>query len=180
MTAVVAFSGRIAIGKSSIANSLAENRGAESASFGALVRELAASRGLDASDRHVLQDLGEGLIAEHGYGWLCEELLRRSHWRRECDLLVDGVRHVEVLSQLRILVAPIRLIHVHLSLDSEELLYDRSQQRGLSNADRAKYEQHSTEKDVLDGLPQRADLLLSAANPVELLVQEINQFIDAM
>jgi len=62
---VVAIAGRIASGKTTVAQELSVRVGCPYASFGAYVRVVAHRRGLN-SDRPALQQLGEQLIAE---GW---------------------------------------------------------------------------------------------------------------
>lgn len=175
---VVCLSGRIGSGKTSVSAALGSARRAVTASFGAYVRREAVARGLDAEQREVLQDLGAELIAENGHEWLCRQVVATANWNGDCDLVIDGVRHVEVLETIRRITYPVRTLLVYLALEAEAELGVRAELRGVSSGARADLEQHSTEIDVIRALPDLADVVVSAENSVEQIVDTINTFLD--
>jgi len=102
---ILAFSGGIGSGKSTLSSGVAEALEWPRVSFGRYVRAVALDRGLDAESREVLQEVGESLITA---GWVpfCRAVLTQADWRPERSLVVDGIRHVEALQTLRALAAP--------------------------------------------------------------------------
>lgn len=174
---VICLSGRIGSGKTSVATALATARDAATTSFGAFVRTAAIARGLDANRREILQDLGAKLITDHGHEWLCREVIGSANWKQDRDLVVDGIRHVEVFDAIKRIAAPTTALLVHLQLESEVELAVRAGRRGIAPEARTDLEQHSTEHDVIRELPELADLVVSAEAPVEQIVGAINAFL---
>ncbi len=174
---VICLSGRIGSGKTSVSIALAAARNAATASFGAFVRTVAIARGLDANRREVLQDLGANLITEHGHEWLCREVVAAANWKQDRDLVVDGVRHVDVFDAIKRISAPTTTLLIYLQLESEMELAVRTGSRGILPDARARLEQHSTEHDVIQALPSLADLVVSAEAPVERIVGAIDAFL---
>lgn len=174
---VLAVSGRIASGKSTLALRLAEKLNCARASFGDYVRAVAGERGLEPH-RDNLQAVGAGLI-ESGWEPFCRAVLAQSTWQPGQLLVVDGVRHVEAVRQLKNLVAPNTVILVHLRVD-EELRRERlSGREGQSGAASETHDAHPTENEVKTALPRLADLVLDGARPVDELADEIIGFADS-
>jgi cytidylate kinase len=166
----LAISGRIASGKSTLAVRLAEKMNCARASFGEYVRIVAESKGLEPT-RDNLQAVGADLV-ESGWEPFCRAVLSRSSWQPGQLLVVDGIRHVEAVRQLKSLVAPTSVILVHVRID-EQVREDRLREKqGTSEA----HEAHSTEHDVKSALPLIADLVVDGARPVEQLADEIIEF----
>jgi dephospho-CoA kinase len=157
---VIGFSGRIASGKSAISKALAADMGCRRVSFGDYVRKVAAERGL-APSREVLQSLGEELEAAD-VNRFCRAVIDLAEWQSGSSLVIDGIRHVQVLESLRRLVEPTPLILVFVEAD-DSLRISRLAERGEGEDGRlGSVESHSTEQDVIEGLPQLADIRLSA------------------
>lgn len=175
MSMVICFSGRIGSGKTSVSRQVAKVIGGAWAGFGDFVRSQAVSRSLDPGSREVLQDLGAELIRVHGSAWLCEQVIATAQWNEIKPLVVDGIRHIEVMDGITRLVAPHRAVLVHLALDNG---LERS--RDLDADLRVAAEKHSTEQDVIHRLPQRADLVVSSNEPVEQVVNTVASFIRAL
>jgi hypothetical protein len=159
---VICFSGRIAIGKTSASKALAEELGCPWTGFGDYVRGLAIKRGLNPEDRDQLQNLGESIIKEHGFEWFCKEVIAAANWLGDCPLVLDGIRHVEAFQTIGRLLPSYRTVLIHLMIDSEEALHVRFAERGMGSEKRAKWETHSTERQVLSTLPTIANLVVSA------------------
>lgn len=174
---VFAVSGQIASGKSTVALRLAERLKCAWASFGDYVRTVAGERGIEPH-RDNLQAVGAELI-ESGWEPFCRAVLAHSTWQPGQSLVVDGVRHVEAVRQLRSLVAPNTVILVHLRVD-EELRQERlSGREGQAPGDSATHDAHPTEGEVKSSLPGLADLVLDGARPVNELADEIIGFADS-
>jgi cytidylate kinase len=167
MTAVIAISGRLRAGKTTLAHGLAEALGCPQASFGDYVRAKAREQGL-ADDRATLQDLGERLIAEEGRPAFCEHTLGLVGAGRDTvPLVVEGVRHADALSTLRELFAPVRVVLVHIET-AEQVRRARMQEEVDGEAQLAAVEDHSTEQDSKVLLPGAADVVVSGLAGTEV------------
>lgn len=160
---VIAISGRIASGKSSLADALAKKTGWPLASFGAYVRVEAVRRGLSAS-RESLQAVGAELV-ESGPDAFVRIVLGHFGWRPGHPLVIEGVRHVTILDAIRRVVAPITVSHIHV-VAKEADRRERLARRGEGEGQLTSVEMHSTERDVLTTLPSMADILVDGAGDV--------------
>ncbi len=97
-TRVIAFGGRIKSGKTSVSFRVASLLGWHYASFGTYVRYVASQRGLETK-RKILQSLGEELVAQDPM-LFCQQAIAFSGWVNEDNLIVDGIRHLRVLTAL--------------------------------------------------------------------------------
>ena len=149
---VLAISGRIASGKSTLSLHIAGTlKCARASFFGDYVHQVATARGLEL-DGDTLQSVGAELV-ESGWEPFCLAVLSQSSWRPGQLLVIDGVRHVDAVPHLKILVAPVSLILVHVMID-EELRTGRIREReATSEASDKRNEMHSTERDVKNGSP---------------------------
>jgi hypothetical protein len=173
---VVALSGRIGSGKSSLAAAVAEQLGAPCVSFGDYVRRVALNLALDPTEREVLQDLGEFLVRYPEP--LCKKTLESVSYRPGHALVVDGLRHLEVIPPLRALVAPAELVLVHVvAPDSERERRARAGESVLGDVH--KLEKHSTEVQVLTLLPQEADIHV-VNDGTRSVVEVAGEIIDAL
>lgn len=175
---VVCLSGRIGSGKTSVSSAFASAHHSAVTGFGAFVRAEAGARGLDSTRREVLQDLGEELISMRGNDWLCRQVIATANWKRDRDLVIDGVRHVSVFEAIKLIVAPTTALLVHLQLDFRGELDSRGERRGIAPLSRPELEAHSTERDVIAALPAVADLVVIAEWPVEQIVAAIYAFLN--
>ena len=161
--ACVAFAGLMASGKSTISRKLAEDLGWTRVSFGDEIRTIARERGLgDGLDD--LQALGEELVARDP-GDLCRRVLDAAAWSIGMPLIVDGIRHRTVLSELRVLIAPdpVQLVYVGTPL---EVRRSRLKERGVVDIESVMA--HSTERDAATRLREIADLTVRGdADPRE-------------
>ena len=117
MNLVIAFSGKIASGKSTLSRAVAGELGWSRVSFGEYVRKLAGERGLNPDSLPTLQELGEDLVQNH-LNDFCVGVLGQTPWHAGQSLVIDGLRHVEVAERLRLLVAPSELLIVHIVVDA--------------------------------------------------------------
>jgi shikimate kinase len=169
---VLAFSGRIGSGKTSISREVAKSTGYKYASFGDHVRQVALYLDLDASRREVLQDLG-WFLARYPEQ-LCRRVLQQADYQQGEPLVIDGVRTVEVLEVLRSQVAPSRLLLVYVAAD-EDTLIDRARHEGRYPTNLHLLEQHPIEEQTLTTLPEKADIVVrnDDSYPIKEAVREI-------
>ena len=168
---VVAFSGKVGSGKSSVSAAVASALGWQRVSFGEYVRGVAQAQHLDDS-RLTLQDLGEQLLAADARAF-CANVLAQAPNRSE-PLIIDGVRHIQVLRMLRELVAPHIVAHVHLALD-EVTRTDRilARQGEVDLEELLRIDTHPTEQEVINSLPQQADVIIDSTENLGKVVQQI-------
>jgi dephospho-CoA kinase len=172
---VIAIGGPPLSGKSAVAHRLAEQLAWPLAGFGSYVREVARSRGLDPNSRAELQAIGEELVSANP-GKFCQSALTFSGWRGGQSLVIDGVRHVIVLEELRKLVAPLPLSFIFVTA-AKAVREERLRARALPGEAptlRA-LDEHSTERDVLLRLPAMADVKLDGTEPVEKQISKVRE-----
>ena len=167
---VLAFAGKIGSGKSTLSEEVANALQWKRASFGDYVRTVAKSQGLETS-REVLQELGASLAKKPEE--FCRAMLAHYGWQSGEPLVIDGVRHKEILDALRLIVAPLEVRVVYLDIDEEKRHQRLMQEEEGDPKKLAQVESHSTEQQVGDLLPKIADLKVSGDRPVEELVRDI-------
>ena len=173
---VLGFAAPIEGGKSTISIRLAEALRAPRVSFREYLEGVARNRGLPVT-RESLQEVGQGLI-QRDMRSFCVDVLRQSSWAAETPLLIDGVRHVEVLKTLKELLAPSAFYLIYLNIDRDTQRIRFSHDDLPHNKPLEELESHSTEVQVKTLLRGEADLVLDGTQPVEQLVTEILAFTD--
>jgi dephospho-CoA kinase len=168
---VLGFAGKIASGKSAVSRKVADALGWPYVSFGNYVRTIARQRGLDES-RRTLQNIGASLVSDN-FEQFCWSVLGQADWNPGQPLVIDGVRHIEIVETLRRIISPstLRIIYIEVDEDvretrlSEEGIWDSEQLRRI--------ETHSTEVQVQSVLPETADLIVDGNKSVDILVDGI-------
>ena len=153
---IVAFSGRIASGKSAISMSVAECLEAPRVSFGDAVRSEARRRGV-AETRANLQDLGDELVAD-GWDAFCDLVMNQAPPNRGGLLVVDGVRHLGAIEALSRRSAPERTVTVFVEAARDRRLAWLAE-RGVSNEAASAADAHPNEAEV-DAVLARADVVI--------------------
>jgi dephospho-CoA kinase len=168
---VLGFAGSIASGKSTLSIEVASSLGWQRVGFGDYVRTVAQRQGLGES-REVLQAVGATLVNQ-GIEQFCGAVLKQVDWKPGQPLVVDGIRHAEIVSTLRRLVAPSELLLVFVSVN-ESTRKTRLIERGLTHREQwQQIEAHSTEAQVQTVLPGIANLNVDSTQKIEELVKEI-------
>jgi adenylate kinase family enzyme len=179
VSVVIAVSGSLRSGKTTLARALAETLGCPRASFGDYVRSKAQEAGL-GHDRATLQDLGEQLIEIEGWRAFCENTIALAGaGAHTVPLVVDGVRHVTALDALRELFAPVRVVLAHVDAGDEQARITRLEDDATYERPLEAIEAHSTERDAKQLLPDQADLHVSASDGVEAACREVMSWLRA-
>jgi adenylate kinase family enzyme len=168
---VVCFSGRIGSGKTSITQILSTALGWSRAGFGDYLRARIAREGGDPNSRQALQDLGQSLVDADPNGF-CLDVLKSGDFQPGGNLLLDGIRHVDIKNRVTKLVAPSHTILVHLTLDDAELL-KRIESRPQGSTDLARAETHRVESELVSSLPQIADRVVDASPSIYELAENL-------
>lgn len=170
MRAVLCLAGGIASGKTTVGKALAaSSRGAHLCSFGDVVRRQALRQGTP-SDRASLQAVGATLVAA-GWPAFVDLLLEDTPGRAEL-LVVDGIRHVEAVTELatRFPNTPVRLIYLRADRD---VIAGRLHQRGEPEA----VLDHPIESSLHE-VAAAAELELDSSLPVDELLSQITRDLD--
>lgn len=157
---VIGLAGNARSGKSTLAAGLALRLGGAVASFGDAVRRRATDLGLDATDRATLMELGQRWATEDPRE-LSREVLGSDQSRPDL-LIVDGVRHVDVLDELRRFVP--RFYLVYLSVPEDVVISRLDGQLDPRT--------HPSERDI-SHLGLEADVRITEDEPVDDLVAAV-------
>lgn len=167
---VLAFSGRIASGKSTLSTQVAKALDWKRASFGDYIRIIAKGQGLEPS-REVLQDLGETLAKKPED--FCRAMLAHFGWQSGEPLVIDGVRHREIITALRRIVAPLEVRLIFVDIEDEQRRERMALEEEADLEKIRKIEKHSTEKQVSEILLSIADLRVMSDKPLDDAVRDI-------
>lgn len=170
---VVALSGAIAVGKSTVASKLVERWGGTVVKTRDAIVDLASKRGIDLTERRAMQDFGDVLDAETGGRWVSGAAHAHDADNNSRLLIIDAVRIREQIDELRASFGR-RLVHVHLVAADRTVLAARYRaRRPNSLTELASYEmlaENPTEAKI-DELGTIADVVLDThRNTIEDLV----------
>ena len=176
-SAVLSFAAPIEAGKTIISAGVATRLGAPCVSFGGYLRRLAQEMGLDVT-RENLQDLGDQLVRRDVRAF-CEEVLKQHPWQPGRPLVIDGVRHVEVLEVLSEILAPAKgyLIYINVDRTTQSKRLEHDELRHKKPLE--ELERHPTELQVRSKLPDRAALVLDGTQSPEELTERVIAFLNA-
>lgn len=167
---IYAFSGSIGSGKSTLSFRLSKELNCKYASFGDYVRKQAIMVGISNPTRAQLQEIGERLIS-NGVKDFCQAVLQDIGWESGKPLVIDGVRHFDVLENLSKIFYPHKLFLIYLEVD-EKTRIDRLVGRGRDEILQEEAE-HSTEIEVRETLREKADCVVNSSFGVEDNIQSI-------
>jgi dephospho-CoA kinase len=160
MTKIIAISGRIASGKTTIARALAATLGWKLAGFGDFVRQAAKDRGFKELNREVLQNVGQELVVTDTPSF-CRKFLASVQFRPGDLLIVDGIRHLQVLRDIQAETKPskIKLLHIEAHRDVRKERFARREP--IDDFQRA--DNHEVERGT-DLLRARADITIDTSD----------------
>lgn len=157
MISVIAFSGKIGSGKSSISKSIAEIIDFQWVSFGGYVRKIATEKDIEPS-RINLQDLGESLIRDNSYQF-CLNVLNQAPVSGK-PLVVDGIRHKIALDDIKQIIYPNTLFHIHLEVEDNLRKKRLSETRQIDAEEIIINDSHVSEAEASIVLPNIADIII--------------------
>jgi len=176
---VIGISGRVLSGKSTLAKLLASSLNAKLASFGDYVRSVAVKQGKNSEDRTILQEIGEVLVKTDPKSF-CQAVLDSVHWDKDCSLVVDGFRHLEVLNEMKALVTPIQLKLIYIRVEDKTIMERmKTRIRGLMK-DLHIVEKHSTELQVKSILKNHADFIVDGSKDISEIQKEVIDWIKTL
>lgn len=159
---VLAFSGQIGSGKSSLAKAISDEFGFSRISFGGYVRHLVRQSGGDENDRKALQDEGERRVNRDPSAFLLATLDYHDVDKAN-SFVVEGLRHTSILNEMRKFFGT-DLIHIHLEA-GDHIAFERAVARGDDPKVVERALRHKVEADVATDLREAADLVLPASSP---------------
>lgn len=174
-SSIICFSGRIGSGKTSISKGLADVLNLKWVSFGGYVHKVAKEQGLIES-REVLQKIGQRLVHDNPAEF-CENVLREANWIQGQSLIIDGIRHVQILNALKSLIKPGKLYLVFIDADSSTLKRRYNKRSMNQRLSLEKIEEHDTEKDVINSLPEIADLRIDGNRDKDELIKDVASWV---
>jgi dephospho-CoA kinase len=162
---VIGFCGKIGSGKTTISQLIANDLRIKRVGFGDYIRLQALKKSLEV-DRKTLQDLGEDFINENAKDF-CWNVLFQDNWNANSALIVDGIRHIEILEIIKDIIYPLefKLIYIDVS-------YHIRKER-LNNVDINQIDHHSTELQVDNKLKNKADLIVDGSKSFESIKSDI-------
>lgn len=172
---VLGLAGQIASGKSTVAKAVAAAIPCPHVSFGNYVRSVAKRKQI-YDDRNALQDLGQYLLETKGAEQFCIDVLdsEAPDYVPGDDLIIEGVRHVEVTEALTRLVYPAAFALVFVLVDDLTRRQRLALRDGKGDAvNLAKVDSHATERQVHGELRNRADLALISTRASGELVRAV-------
>lgn len=172
---VIAFSGSIASGKSTLSGEVAKKLQWHRVSFGDYVRSVAHSQGL-AESRESLQVLGAEFV-EKDVKRFCRSVLEQSDWQPGQHLVIDGIRHVKVLEILKQLVSPMKLYLIFISVDKAVQAARLAERKTQDLVMLQSLNLDSTEQQVTTFLKNMADFVVDSSHSVEETTQDITDWL---
>ena len=174
MSLLLCFSGQIGSGKSSVSSAVAEALGWRRTGFGDYLRSEIARLGGDPSSRKALQDLGQSRVEDDPSAF-CRDVLAAGGFRAGDDFVIDGIRHLGIFEILNAISRPTRAQLIFLGA-AEATRIARVDERP-DRQDFARASGHRAESELRDALPQRADGLVSADQPLERVIADCLDFV---
>jgi cytidylate kinase len=175
MGVVVAFSGPIGAGKSTISKRVADSLNWPRVSFGEYIKKVARENGEDPEDRAVLQRLGQALVLADVDG-LVEEVLSQCQWKDangEGNLVVDGLRHAEVRHALVQRIRPNILKHVFVTIDEDTRQQRVRDEDHIEPRILMRYDQDITEAQIPRILREYRDIDVNGRLPTQIAAREV-------
>ena len=174
MKAAIVICGRIGSGKSTVSAMLASDLSIQVVSFGDYIRQM-AQRGGRPDTRSALQNLGDCLYEQLGASGLLQGTLEMASIDSDETVIFDGVRHIDVLSEIRRRAG--KTVAIYLDA-SPEVRYERRRSQepiGLSWQEFETINSHIVEGEI-GALVELCDFVIDASQPLSLLQGDLPQW----
>ena len=178
MGTILTLSGAIGSRRSALADKLATRLEWPKVRFSDYIRQRITEAGDDANSRVLLQQFGQRLV-QNNLNSFVEGVLAMAPegWTQRGDLILDGLRHVEVLLTLKKLareIADSAVFYVHVTPDPLER-ETGARERGIEEQDMYRYDRALSEAQMNRILPAYADLEVDGALGLSLNLQDIEE-----
>jgi cytidylate kinase len=174
MNLLLCFSGQIGSGKSSVSTAVADALGWGRTGFGDYLRGEIARHGGDPDDRKALQDLGQARVDADAAAF-CRDVLTAGGFQPGDDFVIDGIRHVNIFEILKQVGSPSdsRLLF----LGAGEMTRSLRIKTRSDAADFIRASTHPVEADLRSALPDRADAVIDADQPMDRVVSDCLEWV---
>jgi len=146
-------------------HALAQALGWPRTGFSDYLRVLMMAKGIADPSREQLQDLGQSLV-EGDPEKFCRDVLANIGFIPGRNILLDGIRHVDIQQRIAAVVKPSRAVLIHLAAD-DQVVAKRVQERGASEQEFRRAIGHPVERDLNRSLPEVADFVIDAGAPLK-------------
>ena len=160
MKSAVVICGPIGSGKSTAAAYVASEFGLKVVSFGAYVRLISEKAG-SPSTREALQDSGDSLFRSMGPSGLLRAVLEYAGIENHDSVVFDGVRHSEVLTEIRKSAEATTAVFLQVSTEERHRRYNSRLSYGISLDAFKIMESHPVEAKI-NNLVELCDLVIDA------------------
>ncbi len=172
MGLVITLSGAIGSRRSEVADKLAARLGWPKVKFSDYIRQRIADDGERPEDRLLQQRYGQKLVQTQLDEFVEGVLAMAPGWRNQGNLIVDGLRHVEVLLTLKHKVLPNRLFYVNVTPDPLRR-EEGARERGIEEQNLYRYDRALSEAQINRILPAYADMEVDGTVGPNLNVADI-------
>lgn len=171
MSFVLVFSGGIGSDRSKLAASVASALGWSKAKFSDEIKKRIEAAGEDPNQRSKLQSFGQDMVQNDLAGFV-QAVLDSAGFEPGSSCVVDGLRHIEVLLELkeRVEGSTVGYIHVHEDVTRIE---KSAEERGINEQNLFRYNQALSEAQIPRILPAYADIELDAADGLRLNTEKV-------
>jgi hypothetical protein len=174
---VITLSGAIGSRRSEIAEKLAVKFNWPRVKFSEYIKDCIKADDEDPEDRVLQQQYGQRLVQNDLEDFVDGVLAKRAGWEKNGgNLIVDGLRHVEVLLVLRrrVTAASSKLVYIHVRPDPLKR-EPAARERGIAGQDIYRYDRALSEAQMNRILPAYADLEVDGALGIGLNLKDIEQ-----
>ena len=175
MKHAVVICGRIGSGKSTAVAYLAENFDFKVVSFGRYIKDFAGIHGVPGH-RDMLQDIGAYLFRANGASGLLRDALQHFGINNEDSVIFDGVRHPEVLAEIRRNAETTTAVYLDVSNEERSRRHQSREGPGLSLRDHLTADAHIVESNICR-IIYDCDLVVDAMRPKTDIKTELKDLI---
>lgn len=172
MNVKVCIAGKIACGKSTITEAIARHTSFPRISFGNILRKYSKEQNLPQT-REALQDLGQKILDEYGYGGFLEWTIEHSpniNWNG--PLLIDGLRHLAVYECILEMFPSTILVYCNCNVQTQiNRIVARDK---ITKEEALKIISHPTEKYIQDIKPY-ADIIYQSGSNVSGAIRQFDK-----